>query len=113
MSCDNGCPERQVAAGTSAEKGVRAILNGLGKALIMTAATASVITMAAAPSLATSAKTWTVAHGGAISSAAKNVKVNDTTAGQSMTCTLGGRGLAEDWIWSFWDRHRHHQLHRV
>jgi hypothetical protein len=65
---------------------VRAILNGLGKALIVTAATASVITMAAAPTLATSAKTWTVKPGGTIAGAAKNVVVTDATAGQSVTC---------------------------
>lgn len=65
---------------------MRAILKGLGKALILTAATASVVAMAAAPTLATTAKTWTVKPGGKIAASAKNVTVTDSTAGQSVTC---------------------------
>jgi hypothetical protein len=66
---------------------VRAILKGLGKALIVTAAMASVIAMAAAPTLATTATTWTVKPGGTIAAAAGTTTVTDSTAGQSVTCT--------------------------
>jgi hypothetical protein len=80
--------ERSVTRMTSPEigtgKGVSAILNRLGKALIMTAATASVITFAASPALA--AGTWTVKPGGAITAKAGTTTVTDKTAGQSVTC---------------------------
>src|SRR5713226_1328392 len=67
-------------------KGVRAILNRFGKALIMSAATASVIGLAAAPAFATAA-TWTVKPGGATTGSAGTTTVTDVTAGQSVTCT--------------------------
>ena len=67
-------------------KGVRAILNRLGKALITSAATAAVIGMAVAPAFATAA-TWTVRPGGATTGTAGKTVVTDTTAGQSVTCT--------------------------
>lgn len=66
---------------------MRAILKGLGKALIVTAATASAITVAAVPTLATTATTWTVKPGGTIAGAAGTTTVTDSTAGQSVTCT--------------------------
>jgi hypothetical protein len=65
---------------------VRAILNRFGKALIMSAATASVIGLAAAPAFATAA-TWTVKPGGATTGNAGTTTVTDVTAGQSVTCT--------------------------
>lgn len=65
---------------------MRAILKGLRKALIVTAATASVVAMAAAPTLATTAATWTNKPGGAISAKAGTTTVTDSTAGQSVTC---------------------------
>ena len=67
------------------EEGVRAILKGLGRALVMTAAAASVIGLAAAPALA--ATTWTVKPGGAVTGTAGATTVNDTTAGLSVPCT--------------------------
>src|SRR5713226_3800506 len=67
-------------------KGVRAILNRFGKALIMSAATAAAIGMAAAPAFATAA-TWTVKPGGATTAKAGKTVVTDTTAGQSVTCS--------------------------
>jgi hypothetical protein len=67
-------------------KGVRAILNRFGKALIMSAATAAVIGMAAAPAFATAA-TWTVKPGGATIGTAGKTVITDKTAGQSVTCT--------------------------
>jgi len=66
-------------------KGVRAILKGLGRALVMSAATASVIGLAAAPAFA--ASTWTVKPGGAVTAKAGTTTINDTTANQSLTCT--------------------------
>ena len=67
-------------------KGVRAILNRFGKALIAGAATAAVIGMAAAPAFATAA-TWTVKPGGATTGTAGKTVITDTTAKQSVTCT--------------------------
>lgn len=64
---------------------MRAILNRFGKALIMSAATASVIGLAAAPAFATAA-TWTVKPGGATTARAGKTVVTDTTAGRSVTC---------------------------
>jgi hypothetical protein len=52
----------------------------------MSAATASVIGLAAAPAFATAA-TWTVKPGGATTGSAGTTKVTDVTAGQSVTCT--------------------------
>jgi hypothetical protein len=82
--------ERDVSPMTSPEtgtgKGVSAILNRLGKALIATAATASVIGLAAAPAFAR-ATTWTVTPGGSVTAKAGKTTINDTTAGQSLTCT--------------------------
>ena len=51
----------------------------------MSAAAASVIGLAAAPALA--ASTWTVKPGGATTAKAGTTTINDTTAGQSLTCT--------------------------
>jgi hypothetical protein len=67
-------------------KGVRAILNRFGKALIASAAMVAVIGMAAAPAFATAA-TWTVKPGGATTAKAGTTTVTDVTAGQSVTCT--------------------------
>lgn len=67
-------------------KGVRAILNRFGKALITSAAMAAVIGMAAAPAFATAA-TWTVKPGGATTGSAGKTVITDTTAKQSVTCT--------------------------
>jgi len=67
-------------------KGVRAIRNRLGKALIMSVTTAAVIGMVAAPAFATAA-TWTVKPGGATTAKAGTTTVTDVTAGQSVTCT--------------------------
>src|SRR5215470_1767723 len=67
-------------------KGVRAILNRFGKALIASAATAAVIGMAAAPAFATAA-TWTVKPGGATTGTAGKTVITDKTANQSVTCT--------------------------
>ena len=52
----------------------------------MSAATASVIGLAAAPAFATAA-TWTVKPGGATTGTAGATTVTDVTAGQSVTCT--------------------------
>ena len=71
---------------TGTGKGVRAILNRFGKALIASAATAAVIGMAAAPAFATAA-TWTVKPGGATTGTAGKTVITDKTAGQSITCT--------------------------
>jgi hypothetical protein len=65
---------------------VRAILNRFGKALIMSAAAASVIGLAAAPAFAT-AVTWTVKPGGATTAKAGKTTVTDVTAGRSVICT--------------------------
>jgi len=81
-------------------KGVRAILKGWGRALVMTAATASVIGLAAAPALAVT--TWTVKPGGAVTGTAGKTIVTDKTKGLSVTCTSSaakgtlksGKGLA-------------------
>jgi hypothetical protein len=86
---------------------VRAILKGLGRALVLSAATASVIGLAAAPALA--ATTWTVKPGGAVTGTAGTTTVNDTTASQSITCTASalkgtlkkGSGLAGTGIGTF------------
>jgi hypothetical protein len=51
----------------------------------MSAATASVIGLAAAPALA--ATTWTVKPGGAVTGTAGATTVNDTTAGLTVSCT--------------------------
>ena len=64
---------------------MRAILKSLGKALVLSAATASVIGLAAAPALA--ATTWTVKPGGAVTGTAGKTVVTDKTAGASVTCT--------------------------
>ena len=64
---------------------MRAILRSLGKALIVSAAAASVISMAAAPALA--ATTWTVKPGGAVAGTAKPATVTDSSKGLSVTCT--------------------------
>ena len=66
-------------------KGVRAIPKGWGRALVMSAAAASVIGLAAAPALAVAS--WTVKPGGAVTGTAGTTKVTDTTAGASVTCT--------------------------
>jgi hypothetical protein len=66
-------------------KGVRAILKSLGRALVLSAAAASVVGLAAAPALA--ATTWTVKPGGAVTAKAGKTTVNDVTAGLSVTCT--------------------------
>lgn len=67
-------------------KGVRAILKTLGRALVMSAATAAVIGLAAAPALA-AGTTWKVSPGGAVTGTAGATTVNDTTASLSVTCT--------------------------
>jgi hypothetical protein len=64
---------------------VRAILKGLGRALVLSAATASVVGLAAAPALA--ATTWTVKPGGAIKGTAGTTVVTDSTKGLSVNCT--------------------------
>ena len=64
---------------------MRAILTGLGKALVMSAAAASVIGLAAAPALA--ATTWTVKPGGSVTGTATKAVVTDSTKGLSVTCT--------------------------
>jgi hypothetical protein len=51
----------------------------------MSAAAASVIGLAAAPAFA--ASTWTIKPGGAVTAKAGTTIINDTTAGQSLTCT--------------------------
>ena len=77
-------PDRFGASGERQGKGVRAILKSLGKALVLSAATASVIGLAAAPALA--ATTWTVKPGGAVTAKAGATTVNDTTANLAVTC---------------------------
>jgi hypothetical protein len=87
---------------------VSAILNRLGKALIATAATASVIGLAASPAFAIAA-TWTVTPGGKVTAKAGKTTINDTTAGQTLSCTsskaLGtlksGSGLSGTGIGTF------------
>jgi hypothetical protein len=64
---------------------VRAILKSLGRALVLSAAAASVVGLAAAPALA--ATTWTVKPGGSIKGTAGTTVVTDKTAGQSVSCT--------------------------
>lgn len=64
---------------------MRAILKGLGRALVLGAATASVIGLAAAPALA--ATTWTVKPGGTIKGTAGTTVVTDKTKGLSVDCT--------------------------
>jgi hypothetical protein len=64
---------------------VRAILKSLGRALVLSAATASVVGLAAAPALA--ATTWTVKPGGAIKGTAGKTVVTDSTNGLSVPCT--------------------------
>ena len=64
---------------------MRAILKSLGGALVLSAAVASVVSLAAAPALA--ATTWTVKPGGAVTAKAGTTTVNDTTAGLTVTCT--------------------------
>jgi hypothetical protein len=80
----NQLPDRALASGKPAVKGVRAILKGLGKALVMSAAAASVIVLAAAPALAA---TWTVKPGGSFTGTATKAVVTDSTKGLSVTCT--------------------------
>jgi hypothetical protein len=85
MSCRNS---RLIAAWHRANrqgKGVRAILKSLGRALVMTAAAASVIGLAAAPALA--AATWTVTPGGSVTGTATKATVTDSTIPLSLTCT--------------------------
>jgi hypothetical protein len=73
----------------------------------MSAATASVIGLAAAPALA--ATTWTVKPGGAVTGTAGTTVVNDTTASLTVTCTSSvlkgtlkkGSGLAGKAIGTF------------
>jgi hypothetical protein len=89
------------------ERGVRAILKGLGRALVMSAAAASVIGLAAAPALA--ASTWTVKPGGSVTGTAGKTIVTDATKKLSVTCTSsvakgtlkGGKGLAGAGIGTF------------
>lgn len=86
-----GCAQGVTRAAPESEqdrhgKGVRAILNRFGKALITSAATAAVIGMAVAPAFAT-AGTWSVKPGGATTGTAGKTVITDTTAGQSVTCT--------------------------
>ena len=64
---------------------MRAILKSLGRALVLGAATASVIGLAAAPALA--ATTWTVKPGGAVTGTAGTTTVTDTTASPPLTVT--------------------------
>ena len=64
---------------------MRAILKGLGRALVLSAAAASVVGLAAAPALA--ATTWTVKPGGAIKGTAGATVVTDKTKNLSVTCT--------------------------
>ena len=86
---------------------MRAILKGLGRALVLSAATASVIGLAAAPALA--ATTWTVKPGGAVTATAGATTVNDVTAGLAVSCTSSvmkgtlksGSGLAGKAIGTF------------
>jgi len=78
-------PDRFGASGERQGKGVRAILKSLGRALVLSAAAASVVGLAAAPALA--ATTWTVKPGGAVTAKAGKTVVNDVTAGLSVTCT--------------------------
>jgi hypothetical protein len=85
MSCGDSCLIAARHRATQQGKGVRAILNGLGKALVMSAAAASVIGLAAAPALA--ATTWTVKPGGSFTGAATKAVVTDSTKGISLTCT--------------------------
>src|SRR6476660_2529433 len=77
-----------IAAGirrTGRGRGVRAILKGWRRALVMSAAAASVVGLAAAPAFA--ATTWTVKPGGAVTGTAGKTVVTDATAGASITCT--------------------------
>jgi hypothetical protein len=85
MSCGDSCLIAARHQATRQGKGVRAILKGLGKALVMSAAAASVIGLAAAPALA--ATTWTVKPGGSFTGAATKAVVTDSTKGLSVTCT--------------------------
>ena len=62
---------------------MRAILKSLGRALVLSAATASVIGLAAAPALA--ATTWTVKPGGAVTATAGTTTIS--TGGNSVICT--------------------------
>ena len=64
---------------------MRAILKSLGRALVLSAAAASVVGLAAAPALA--ATTWTVKPGGAIKGTAGTTVVTDSTNGLSVNCT--------------------------
>jgi hypothetical protein len=85
MSCGNSCLVAAWRQANRLGKGVRAILRSLGKTLIVCAATASVISMAAAPALA--AATWTVKPGGTTKATAASAVVTDSTHGLSVTCT--------------------------
>jgi hypothetical protein len=85
MSCGDSCLIAAWRRANRQGEGVRAILKSLGKALIVCAATASVISMAAAPALA--AATWTVKPGGSFTGAATKATVTDSTKGLSLTCT--------------------------
>ena len=64
---------------------MRAILKWLGRALVLSAAAASVVGLAAAPALA--ATTWTVKPGGSFTGAAGSTVVTDSTNGLSVTCS--------------------------
>jgi hypothetical protein len=88
---------------------VRAILRSLGKALIASAATASVISMAAAPGLATTATTWTVKPGGGVFATSGTATLTDVTALQTVQCSFStakgsftkGTGLSGTGIGNF------------
>jgi hypothetical protein len=88
-ACGGEPPRRRpggyLAPGESAGKGVRAILRGLGRALVMSAATAAVVGLAAAPAFA--ATTYTVHPGGKITGKAGKTVVTDATIKESVTCT--------------------------
>jgi hypothetical protein len=85
MSCGDSCLIAAWHRANRQGEGVRAILKSLGKALIVCAATASVISMAAAPALA--AATWTVKPGGSVTGTATAATVTDSTIPLSLTCT--------------------------
>jgi hypothetical protein len=104
MSCGNSGLVATRQSGERQGKGVRAILKSLGRALVLSAAAASVVGLAAAPALA--ATTWTVKPGGAIKGTAGKTVVTDSTKGLSVTCTSSvakgslktGSGLAGNGI---------------
>jgi len=85
VSCGNNGLIAATHQANGQGEGVRAILKGLRRALVMSAATAAVVGLAVAPALA--AATWTVKPGGAITGTASKVVVTDQTKGLSVTCT--------------------------